>query len=322
MEGIVIGSTSELEGQVSIHRALTQPELASVLDVGRRVSEEDVPSVEELEHTLATEAGSLYLLAYLGEAVGGSGVGRPSSLAGCLYAIARVLPEFRRRGAGGALYSALSAQARRIGRESLLGRIRADDTDSLGFAERRGFREISRECPVALDLSRATVTASEPPPGVEIVSLAERLDLARAAWQVEVETAADIPIEDGLTPWTFDQWRAGTLDSPSALAEGTFVALADCEVVGYAGLTALGSDGRIAEHLLTGVRRQWRGRGIATALKRRQVAWAKAAGYERLATSNDEANAAMRAINAKLGYKPQPIWVMVRGPLEAFPCCD
>jgi mycothiol synthase len=311
----VTESTREIERQVSVRPALTRSELGSLLDVGRRVSEEEVPSVEELEHTLATEPDSLFLLAFLGNEVVGSGVGRLSSLPGCLYAMARVLPEYRRRGAGRALYGALSSQARRIGRESLIGRISEEDTDSLEFAQRRGFREVSRECPLALDLPLTEPAAPQPPPGIEIVALAERPDLFRAAWEVEVEATPDIPTNDRLTPLRFERWSARTLESPSALPEGTFVALANSEVVGYAGLSALGSDGRIAEHLLTAVRREWRGRGIATALKRTQVAWAKAAGYERLVTSNDEANAAMRAINAKVGYEPRPNWVMVRVPL-------
>jgi hypothetical protein len=32
-------------------------------------------------------------------------------------------------------------------------------------------------------------------------------------------------------------------------------------------------------------------------------------------TSNDEANVAMRGINARLGYEPEPAYLFVRGPL-------
>jgi mycothiol synthase len=54
---------------------------------------------------------------------------------------------------------------------------------------------------------------------------------------------------------------------------------------------------------MTGVKRSFRGRGIASALKRAEIAWAKRAGYRTLETSNDELNAPIRALNEKHGYK-------------------
>jgi len=63
------------------------------------------------------------------------------------------------------------------------------------------------------------------------------------------------------------------------------------------------------------VKRAWRQRGIATALKRAQIAWAADKCFERLVTYNDEANAPMRGVNARLGYYvPQPPVVLVHGP--------
>jgi RimJ/RimL family protein N-acetyltransferase len=92
-----------------------------------------------------------------------------------------------------------------------------------------------------------------------------------------------------------------------------FIAIADGGVVGYAQLTRVTDE--VAENGLTAVRRAWRGQGIATALKRAQLRWAKNAGFERIQTSNDEANTAMRGINARLGYEPEPASLLLRGPL-------
>ena len=78
-----------------------------------------------------------------------------------------------------------------------------------------------------------------------------------------------------------------------------------------------GADGR-ARHCrarAAAVKRAWRGRGIATALKNAQIAWAAENGFRRLVTYNDEANLSMRGVNARLGYEPQPPVVLVRGPL-------
>jgi mycothiol synthase len=298
-------------GEITIRTATTRPELEAVLEVVRQVSREALPGVEELEHVLEVEPGSAFFLATVGDAVAGSGVGRPSSIGGCFYAIPRVLPDWRGRGVGSALYEALSQQAQTAGREWLLTRIREDDEGSVQFARKRGFEEISRELPVVLRLANVEDAAVEAPEGVEIVSLAERPDLAVGAWRVDGEASRDIPVE-GMTIRPFEEWRALYLEGPSAVREATLAALADGEVVGYASL--FGYPGGFAEHGLTAVLRPWRGRGIATALKRSQIAWAKRAGYTEIRTANDEANVAMRGINARLGYVAEPASLLLRGP--------
>jgi RimJ/RimL family protein N-acetyltransferase len=72
----------------------------------------------------------------------------------------------------------------------------------------------------------------------------------------------------------------------------------------------------VAEHLLTCVVRPWRGRGVATALKQAQIAWARRAGITRLTTSNDSPSAAMLAVNRRLGYEPVVENLMMEGPAE------
>ena len=69
-----------------------------------------------------------------------------------------VLPDERRRGIGGALYREISRRAQALGLAVLEGAIDADVPEALAFAEQRGFREVSREQRVELD-----VTAAETP---------------------------------------------------------------------------------------------------------------------------------------------------------------
>ena len=69
-----------------------------------------------------------------------------------------------------------------------------------------------------------------------------------------------------------------------------------------------------AYHDLTAVKRAWRGRGIARALKSAQIGWAKANGFEQLKTTNDERNTAMRRRNEQLGYRPWIGRIFMRGP--------
>lgn len=76
-----------------------------------------------------------------------------------------------------------------------------------------------------------------------------------------------------------------------------------------------GEHSRKAWHDMTAVLRAWRGRGLATALKRATIGWAIDNGLEVLITGNDVDNVAMRAVNARLGYQPTPDLLTMRGPL-------
>jgi mycothiol synthase len=60
---------------------------------------------------------------------------------------------------------------------------------------------------------------------------------------------------------------------------------------------------RRAEHGLTAVRRDWRRRGVATALKRTTLAWAAANGLGEVYTWTQRDNDGMRALNTRLGFR-------------------
>ena len=66
---------------------------------------------------------------------------------------------------------------------------------------------------------------------------------------------------------------------------------------------------------MTATRRSARGRGVASALKRATVLHARERGLRRLRTENEERNAPMLAINRRMGYRPTPAWLSMRGPL-------
>jgi GNAT superfamily N-acetyltransferase len=293
----------------------TQRQYEQWAEILKRVSG-DVFDLDEIAHFVTSDTESAFLLALSGDDALGCGVGRPSSVQSSLYAMARVLPEHRRHGVGMRIHKALSEHARTLGRESLWGRVREDDDESRSFVRNRGFREAGREYEVVLDTAAAKL-ANEPPEGIELVSLAERPDLEPAVHEVDCEVAADVPRPEGddFEPQPFARWREQYLDGPGAVPDAVIAALDGDEVVGYTGLRRRGASSPIAENMLTAVRRQWRRRGIATALKREQVARARAAGIEQIFTTNDETNTGMRGVNALLGYRHAPAHIVVSGPL-------
>ena len=75
----------------------------------------------------------------------------------------------------------------------------------------------------------------------------------------------------------------------------------------YIGLTHVmlsGNDGLYQG--LTGVKRGFRRKGIALALKLRAIAYAKEIGKRVIVTNNDVSNQSMLALNQRLGYVRQP----------------
>ena len=191
-----------------------------------------------------------------------------------------VPPSRRRRGAGSALYAALSDWARERGLETLLAVVADNDPESLAFAERRGFTEERREKGVSLDLTAIEPPRVDPPAGVEIVTWAERPELAPGLYAVACEAYPDVPGDEGTPMDSYEEWLRKDMEGAGDRPDATFVALVDGEVAGYAKLSLSTSDTKTGYHDMTGVLRAHRGRGIAAALKRAQIAWAKQAGYE------------------------------------------
>jgi GNAT superfamily N-acetyltransferase len=202
----------------------------------------DVIDVDEIQHFTELDDESAWLLALSADEALGSGVGRPSSIQSSLYAMVRVLPEHRRQGVGTRIYEALSQHARRLGRESLWGRVREDDAASRDFVRTRGFREAGREYEVVLDTALADTSASAPD-GFELVSLADRPDLERPVYEVDCEVGADVPRPEGddFEGQPFPRWREQYLEGPGAVPDALIAALAGDEVVGYTGLRRRGA---------------------------------------------------------------------------------
>jgi GNAT superfamily N-acetyltransferase len=230
-------------------------------------------------------------------------------------ALLTVLGDRRRRGVGTALYLELSGWCAAHDVETMEAPVEADDEESLGYAQRRDFVEVERYPKRVLELGDLIPPAIAPPTGVEIVSWAEQPEVARGIYEVAVEAYADVPGGEDEVMEPFEDWLAHDMQGSGDRPEATFVALADDKVVGYAKFSLTAAQPAVAFHDMTGVKRAWRGGGIAAALKRAQIGWAKANGYERLETGNEERNDPIRRLNASLGYVESPGRVLMRGPV-------
>jgi GNAT superfamily N-acetyltransferase len=191
----------------------------------------------------------------------------------------------------------------------------ADDPAAVRFAERYGFREVYRE------VEQVRVIGDEPTPevphGVVILPVSERPELWRAAYgtvgvQAFQDMATPAPLDVSL-----EQWERDWITDQDAM----FVALAGDEVIGCAGLLPDTDHAERAEQALTVVRRDWRRRGVAAALKRTTLAWAAAHGLREVYTWTQRGNHDMRALNEYLGFVTRTESLSMRAslPLTGLP---
>ena len=231
-----------------------------------------------------------------------------------------VMPEARRRGVGTALFRACSDAARVAGKSGFQTELSEAHVEGIRFLAARGFVEVERTKAVRLDLAGVAPPPADPPAGISLTTLAARPDLLPAVHRAAVESFPDVPTGgEPLYAGTFDEFVARDVDRPDLPREGFVIAVDDAtgDVAGYGNLILQAGSDTIGLHDMTAVRPAWRGRGIATAIKRTTIAWAIDNGLTALETGNDEHNAPMRAVNARLGYRPIPDSVGLRGPLAA-----
>lgn len=277
-------------------------------------------TVEEMLARMPLAPDTRRVIAYLGGApVGFATVGRiwiqPVGYP-TLWSEIGVIADVRRRGIGSALLAWAQAGGRAAGKEQL--RIPCSDgrPEGIAFLARRGFAEFDRMTTLELPLAGLEAPAVDPPAGIAISSLADRPDLRAAAHRLAVEVYAALPDPDPVSAGTFEEWRLRDVDVPGAPLDAYLLALAGDEPVGYCRLY-VHDRGRSVGHMMTGVTAGWRGRGVASALKRAGLGWALAHGAERMTTENATGNEPMLAINRRFGYRPTPDFVEMDGPVAA-----
>ena len=112
-----------------------------------------------------------------------------------------------------------------------------------------------------------------------------------------------MPSTEAVEDLPYDDWARMVLDYPLFAAEGSFVAYVADEPAAVSLLVADLDSGR-SMNWFTGTRRAHRGRGLGVAVKTASILWAKQRGIREMVTDNDETNAAMLAINRRLGFRP------------------
>jgi GNAT superfamily N-acetyltransferase len=233
-----------------------------------------------------------------------------------------VEPRHEREGIGSALYQRCMALVQQWDPE--LVRAEAKQPRGIGFLERHGFSEVQRRWLSHLVVKQADLTNFEDVEqrviggGIRISTFAAESaqrgePLVAALHEVEVAAAASEPRPEGDAVMSQERFVVQELNGPGALPDGHFLALDGERVVGLSRLRRDVAQPGVLEQGFTAVHPDYRGRGIAVALKLSTVRYALKHGYREIHTQNDVTNAPMLRINDALGFqKRAPVMVYER----------
>lgn len=258
-----------------------------------------------------------------GRPVGGAEVGRAKwSAPGRYFAGVIVPPANRGKGIGQALWADMETYLRENGCTRCDVEVRDNDPASRAFGEHRGFvvdRHVFEstldvaafdETPFADAIGRAEAS------GIRFLSLADAgaddPAVRRKLYEVFRDTAVDIPGRADRTFPPFEHWEKDNLAASWYRPDLIFIAADGDNWVGVTVMNYHEDIGLLGQNL-TGVRAEYRGRGIALALKLLGLRAARRYKADRVRTNNDSLNAPMLAVNRKLGFQPQPgMYLLIR----------
>jgi GNAT superfamily N-acetyltransferase len=205
-----------------------------------------------------------------------------------------------------ALWRQASAAARAIGKDGLEVWTTDETPEVVQFLEARGYETVRRYRITELDVD----AAPEPdPPRFPLTTFAARPDLAETLYEIACQAYPDQPGRSEQRMPPFEGWRSWGLDPHPP--DAYFIALDGERVLGYGYLEV---DGDGAKHGFMALRREARGRGVAGAIKRAEIAWAKAHGVRTLRTATEQRLTSMVSLNERLGYRLLYTELVLRGP--------
>lgn len=239
---------------------------------------------------------------------------------GGFWAAVRVLPAYRRLTIGRQLLARALGEAHAAGGLFALAQVREQLADATDFAEQTGFAEMLRTWELRLDtpavdvapLRRYVERAGES--GIRLTTLAELRD-ADPGWLPKLHALhftlnRDVPLPDAPNI-TLEWFERFALTCPEAF----FVALDGDRYIGESVMHPDGRQPGLLNQHLTGVLRDYRGRGVAMALKALTIAYAQTHGYTQISTWVESTNASMLAINERLGFTRHSGMVVYRQDL-------
>lgn len=228
-------------------------------------------------------------------------------------------PKHEGQGIGSAIYDRLKDDFDERSATAAWMGIRENMTRSIAFAQKRGFDEKMRGWESTIDpyqvdtseFQKYSTKASQA--GIEFSTLEQELredpECYTKLYELVQTAFRDVPIADTPTDTPYDQWLAFEMKNPNLIPQAYMIAKDGDKYVGTSVVWRLKKEPRSLYQGLTGVLREYRGKGIAVALKLKVLDFARKNGFDNIRTFNASTNEGMLSINMKLGFKRDLAWI-------------
>ena len=223
-------------------------------------------------------------------------------------------------GVGDLLLERLTSDLAEVNAITVSVKEHASRADLIDFLVGRGFVETSRVWDMRLSLDEIDLSPYAPAAervaaqGIRITTLAEERGRDPACIEKLYDflntLKADDPARTQFAPPAFDPREARIwFGKPHVIDEAFFIAKRGDEYVGVTGLNLLGVARDGFSQGFTGVGREHRRRGVATALKLRAFVYARGQGCRVISAFNHEVNTPLIALDEKLGFRRRSSYV-------------
>ncbi len=230
-----------------------------------------------------------------------------------------VRPGWQGKGFGRVLFDRALGELKELEARWIQSSARENMPRSVRFLRDRGFDEVLRSWESHLhvqdfDQSRfPNYEARMQSQGITITTLAQ----LRAGGEYQLEDLyelhttllADVPATTPYTRPPLETFVRHNIESPESLPDGYFIALHGQRLVGESVLFRSLAQPESLYQGLTAVRGEYRGQGIAMALKLATIDYAQKNNFQLIKTWNATVNERMLAINDRLGFVRQPAWI-------------
>ena len=223
-------------------------------------------------------------------------------------------PRWLRRGVGHLLLERLTADLSEVKAVTVTFNDYESTNEMQAFLKEHGFAETRHIHDLRLTVADAdlspfsSVVERVKARGISISTLREERDhdprYIEKLYELTSTLRLDDPARDFFTPPSYYEREARLwLERPYVLPDAYFIAKDGDQYIGVTDLNLLEAMPGGVSQGFTGVRREYRRRGIATALKVRAIEYAAQHGYRTIRAFNRPAHSSLLALNEKLGFR-------------------